>query len=271
MILKILEFIFPYLERASREDIEKSKKRLSKYEKKKTVERLKQAPGPLDEDALLHVAEELFNDEDRRAETAERKAALVLSSAGIIVALLTGFMNSIFRNENAENSTVVVAFMMFLVVGMYFSVSIFHAIRVLRVKGFRRLLGNDLVQAAESGSEKLHLIGCHIENRMANINIIDEKVSHVELSIRHFQRAVFVTLLSGLLLLILKMSQVELIRILDVHLTRVLLSLVVYLIMANVLLIVLAGLLIAHTVTSCSTKSNETEGHEVGPDEKDPN
>jgi hypothetical protein len=193
----IREFFWPILEPFTDEQIERQKRRLEKYTKENIQSEIQGIKAPKTIDLMLDLAEKLLDDEERRLETVERKAAIIVGFSGVAIMLSFGFIKFLFEKSDISLFNMIIFFLMFIFVNGYFVRALVFSVEALRKAEYHRTKEKDLLDLTGSTSGKKYLISVYIENRVRNSEVINRKVDNMHMGISFFKRALIAVFIIG--------------------------------------------------------------------------
>ena len=192
---KIFEFIWPYYDSYTKEQLRNMKNREKSYSKDNLEEEFKYVKDDKTIDFILEQAEKLFDDEDKRVENIERKCSIITGFSGLAIMLSFGFVETLFKETSMNTVNLIFLFLMFFIVNIYLIAALINAVGGLKKRDYFRVNETNFIVIAKSTSPKIKLAALYIENRVKNFRVINRKVDRMHLATQFFKRALIAAFL----------------------------------------------------------------------------
>jgi hypothetical protein len=192
---KIIEFFWPYYSPFTKEQIQNQKKWVENYSREKVEPKFENIQDEKTIDFMLDQAEKLFDDEDRRVESVERKCAIITGFSGVAIMLSFGFIETLFSETSMNTSNVIFLFLMFFFVNIYLITALIYSVEGIKKRNYFRVEERDFIGLPTVANPKKQMAVLYIEKRVKNFRAINLKVDSMHFAILFFKRALITALI----------------------------------------------------------------------------
>ncbi len=186
----IREFFWPLLESKSTEQKNLDKKKKREYGDLDWV--IKKISNIDNENYLKDFSsrcKEFYENEEKRLQTVESKAALFLGAEGLIIALIINFGGAIKSNIKMGFFWYMLMTILFITIA-YFFMSAWYTLKALGRKSYYQIGESDLINYLDNDYKNYlsRLSGIYISNRVKNYETINSKVDSMVMAQEYFKR-----------------------------------------------------------------------------------
>lgn len=158
---------------------------------------------------ILHYVEKYAEYERNRLKNIQSKASLYIGAFSISITILSIFINNILTstvNSNISNENILIIFCLIIII-ILLSIATIYAIKVFKIEKYYTFGSeNDIKKILKSECILKEIIIQFYNSTQKNIKVINKKVDYMNLSQKCFEVAIYVTIVSIFIFIIIKIS-----------------------------------------------------------------
>lgn len=158
---------------------------------------------------ILHYVEKYAEYERNRLKNIQSKASLYIGAFSISITILSIFINNILTstvNNNISNENILIIFCLIVII-ILLSIATIYAIKVFKKEKYYTFGSqNDIKKILKSECILKEIIVQFYNGTQKNRNVINKKVDYMNLSQKYFEGAIYVTIVSIFIFIIVKIA-----------------------------------------------------------------